>query len=130
MDLDSIHQAFVDNQNASGNGTFAGLSKMLKGAGSSPAADPGTTKIPLALLPAGTQPGQRISLTVTGIDAVTGMATVVPDAVQNAVAPAPGVTPGAPKPDAVDKSITMGPMDGLRTYLFNKTQEQDQGAPQ
>lgn len=125
MDLDSIHKAFIDNQDASGNGTFAGLSKMLKGAGSPPAADPGTTKIPLALLPPGAQPGQRISLTVTGIDAVSGMATVVPDAVQNAVAPAPA-QPGAPKPDAVDKAITMGPMDDLRTYLFNKTQEQEQ----
>lgn len=123
MDLDSIHQNYVDSQNTSGNGTFAGLSKMLKGAGSPPAADPGTTKIPLALLPVGTQPGQRISLTVTGIDAVTGMATVVPDAVQNAVAPAPAA-PGVTKPDAVDKAITMGPMDDLRSYLFQKTQEQ------
>ena len=120
MDLDSIHQAFINSQDASGNGTFAGLSKALKGAGSPPAADPGTTKIPLALLPVGTQPGQRISLTVTGIDAVTGTATVVPDAVQNAVAPAPN----QPKPDAVDKAITMGPMDDLRSYLFQKTQEQ------
>jgi hypothetical protein len=94
----------------------------MKGAGTAPVADPGTTKIPLTLLPAGTQPGQRISLTVTGIDAVSGMATVVPDAVQNAVAPAPN----APKPDAVDKSLTMGPMDDLRSYLFSKTQEQEQ----
>lgn len=125
MDLDSIHQAYVDNQNASGNGTFAGLSKVLKGAGSPPPADPGTTKIPLQLLPAGTQPGQRISLTVTGIDAVSGMATVVPDAVQNAVAPAPNA-PNVAKPDAVDKAITMGPMDDLRSYLFQKTQEQEQ----
>lgn len=126
MDLDNIHQADIDNQNVSGNGTFAGLSKMLKGAGSPPDADPGTTKIPLALLPVGTQPGQRISLTVTGIDPVTGTATVVPDAVQNAVAPAPV----QPKIDNVDKAITMGPMDGLRSYLFQKTQEQDQGDTQ
>ena len=94
------------------------------------AADKGTAKIPLALLPPGTQPGQRISLTVTGIDAVSGMATIVPDAVQNAVPPAPGAMPGAAKPDAVDRSITMGPMDDLKSYLFSKTQEQDMGAPQ
>lgn len=102
---------------------FAGLPPTLKGLGQPPAADPGTSKIPLALLPVGTQPGQRISLTVTGIDPVSGTATVVPDAVQNAVPAAPSM---GPKADAVDKAITMGPMDGLRTYLFQKTQEQDQ----
>jgi hypothetical protein len=122
MDLEGLRKGFVDSQNEAGVGTFAGLSKMLKGAGSPPAADPGTTKIPLALLPPGAQPGQRISLTVTGIDPVTGTATVVPDAVQNAVAPAPA----APKMDAVDKAITMGPMDDLKAYLFQKTQEQEQ----
>lgn len=123
MDLDSIHKAFVASQEASGNGTFAGLSKMLKGAGA-PAADAGTSKIPLTMLPPGVQPGQRISLTITGVDAVSGMATVVPDAVQNAVPPAPAA--GAPAMDAVDRSITMGPMDDLRTYLSQKTQEQEQ----
>jgi hypothetical protein len=125
MDLESLRKGMVASQDEAGIGTFAGLSKMLKGAGTPPAADPGTTKIPLTLLPAGTQPGQRISLTVTGIDPVTGTATVVPDAVQNAVAPAPE-TPGVQKQDAVDKAITMGPMDDLRTYLFQKTQEQEQ----
>lgn len=122
MDLESLHKSFSDSQAASGNGTFAGLAKLLKGA-ASPAADAGTSKIPLALLPAGTQPGQRISLTVTGIDPVSGMATVVADNVQNAVPPAPTV-PGM-QPDGVDKTITMGPMDDLRSYLFQKTQEQE-----
>jgi hypothetical protein len=125
MDLENLRKSFVDSQDQAGMGTFAGLSKMLKGAGSPPASDPGTTKIPLTLLPAGTQPGQRISLTVTGIDPVTGTATVVPDAVQNAVAPAPEML-GAPKMDTVDKAITMGPMDDLRSYLFQKTQDQEQ----
>lgn len=124
MDLDSIHQAFVKSQDASGNGTFPGLAKMLQGAGT-PAADSGTSKIPLTMLPPGVQPGQRVSLTITGIDPVSGMATVVPDAVQNAVAPAPAM-PGNAKPDAVDKAITMGPMDDLRSYLFQKTQDQEQ----
>ena len=123
MDLDSIHKAFVQSQDASGNGTLPGLAKMLQGAGT-PAADPGTAKIPLAMLPPGVQPGQRISLTITGIDPVSGMATIVPDAVQNAVAPAPAM-PGDAKPDAVDKAITMGPMDDLRSYLFQKTQDQE-----
>ncbi len=96
---------------------------MLKGASmGAPAADAGTAKIPLAMLPAGAQPGQRISLTITGIDPVSGMATIVPDAVQNAVAPAP-TTPGVAKPDAVDRAITMGPMDELKSYLFQKTQD-------
>ena len=107
-------------------GTLVGLKNLMKGApGAVPGADPGTAKIPLAMLPAGVQPGQRISLTVTGIDAVTGMATIVPDAVQNAVAPAPTI-PGAAKPDAVDKAITMGPMDELKSYLFQKTQDQQE----
>src|ERR1700682_6349061 len=108
----------------SGLGTLTGFANLLKGAStpSAPPTDAGTAKVPRALLPAGTQPGQRKSLTVTGIDAVTGMAAVVPDAVQNAVAPAPG----AAKPDAVDRAITMGPMDDLKSYLFQKTQEQEQ----
>jgi hypothetical protein len=88
-------------------------------------ADAGTAKIPLALLPPGLQPGQRISLTITGIDGVSGMATVVPDAVQNAVAPAP-VNANAVKPDAVDKNITMGPMDAFRSFLFQQTQDQQE----
>lgn len=124
MDLDSIHKAFVQSQDASGNGTFTGLAKMLQGNGT-PTTDPGTAKIPLTMLPPGVQPGQRISLTITGIDPVSGMATIVPDAVQNAVAPAP-VMPGNNQPDAVDKAITMGPMDALKSYLFSKTMEQDQ----
>lgn len=108
----------------SGFGTLTGLANLLKGAGTpaAPMADAGTARIPLTLLPAGVGPGQRISLTITGIDPVTGMATVVPDAVQNAVPPAPN----NPKMDAVDKSITMGPMDNLRSYLFQKTQDQEE----
>jgi hypothetical protein len=108
----------------SGFGTLTGFANLLKGANNVPAADAGTAKVPLSLLPAGAQPGQRISLTVTGIDAVSGMATVVPDAVQEAVPPAPAAAGGL-KQDAVDKAITMGPMDDLRTYLFQKTQEQE-----
>jgi len=91
-----------------------------------PVADAGTAKIPLTMLPPMVQPGTRVSLTVTGIDPVSGMATVVPDAVQNAVPPAPAGA-SAMRPDAVDRSITMGPMDNLKSYLFQKTQEQDQG---
>src|SRR5579863_7325335 len=110
-DLDSIHQGYVKTMDDNGLGTLQGLANMLKQQQPNKA-DTGTAKIPLALLPAGTQPGQRISLTVTGIDGVSGMATVVPDAVQNAVAPAPA-SATAVKPDAVDKSITMGPMDAF-----------------
>lgn len=106
-------------------GTLKGLENLLKGAGK-PAVDPGTAKIPLALLPAGAQPGARISLTVTGIDPISGTATVVPDAVQNAVPPAPESNLGLQKPDAVDKALTMGPMDDLKSYLFQKTQEQQE----
>jgi len=123
MDLDSLHKAYTGAMDSQGLGTLSGLASMLKGAGNAPSADAGTARIPLSILPAGVQPGQRISLTVTGIDSVSGMATIVPDAVQNAVAPAPAM-PGAPKPDAIDKAITMGPMDELRSYLFQKTQEQ------
>jgi len=120
--LDAKLADWRKGQNAEGMGTLAGLSGMLKGA-AAPAADAGTAKIPLTLLPPGAQPGQRVSLTVTGIDPVTGTATVVPDAVQEAVPPAPA----AMKPmDAVDKEITLGPMDDLRSYLFKKTQDQEE----
>lgn len=95
------------------------LAGMMKG----PATDAGTGKISLTLLPPGVQPGQRVSLTVTGIDPVTGMATVVPDAVQNAVPPAPE---SAMQPmDTVDKELTMGPMDNFRSYLAKKTLSQE-----
>jgi hypothetical protein len=123
-DLDSIHQNYVKTMDDQGLGTFAGLTKMLQ-QNQPNKADPGTAKIPLALLPPGVQPGQRISLTVTGIDGVSGVATVVPDAVQNAVAPAPVNAPTA-KPDAVDKSITMGPMDAFKSFLFQQTQDQQE----
>jgi hypothetical protein len=123
--LDDLHTNFVSAQDQVGTGTLPGLAKMLKGAGNTPPADAGTAKVPLSVLPAGVQPGQRISLTVTGIDAVSGMATIVPDAVQNAVAPAPPAAGGL-KQDAVDRAITMGPMDDLKAYLFQKTQEQEQ----
>ena len=56
-----------------GFGTLTGLANLLKGGGTGPPADAGTAKIPLSVLPVGVQPGQRVSLTVTGIDSVTGM---------------------------------------------------------
>lgn len=121
-DLDSIHQNYIKSMDDQGLGTLTGLSNLLKQQQPNKA-DAGTAKIPLALLPAGTQPGERISLTVTGIDGVSGMATVVPDAVQNAVAPAP-VNASTVKPDAVDKSITMGPMDQFKAFLFQQSQDQ------
>lgn len=101
------------------------LSGLLNNAApAAPPADAGTSKIPLTLLPPGVQPGQRISLTVTGIDPLTGTATVVPDAVQNAVPAAPA---SAMQPlDMVDKELTMGPMDNLRSYLSKKTMEQQE----
>lgn len=123
-DLDAKLAANRKAQNDAGIGTFAGLTNMLKNAQpKAPVADAGTARIPLTLLPPGAQPGQRVSLTVTGIDPVSGMATVVPDAVQNAVPPAPE----AAKPmDIIDKEITLGPMNDLKSYLFKKTQNQEE----
>lgn len=119
-DLDAAAAKWREGQNANGMGTLSGLSNVLKNA--APSADAGTSKVPLTLLPAGVQPGQRVSLTVTGIDPISGMATVVPDAVQEAVPPAPAM----PAMDAVDASLTMGPMDKLKSYLFQKTQDQEE----
>ena len=121
-DLNDKVSAFHKSQDDSGMGTLPGLAKMLKG----PVTDEGTGKIPLTLLPPGIQAGQRVSLTVTGIDPVTGMATVVPDAVQEAVPPAPGLMGASPKKDIVDRELTMGPMDNLKSYLFQKTQDQEE----
>lgn len=120
-DLDAKMTESRTAQNEAGIGTLSGLAKMLKG----PATDAGTGKLPLTILPAGVQPGQRVSLTVTGIDPITGMATVVPDAVQEAVPPAPPSSM-AQQPDAVDRELTMGPMDDLRAYLSSKTREQQE----
>jgi hypothetical protein len=72
------------------------------------------------MLPQGVQAGQKVSIVVTGVDPVSGMATISQDT-------APAAAPMAPKaPDAVDKSITMGPMDSVRSYLIQKTQDQGQ----
>lgn len=124
MDLTDPFKASRDSMNDQGIGTLSGLASLLKN--NQPGkADEGTAKIPLAMLPPGLQPGQRISLTVTGIDPVSGTATVVPDAVQNAVAPAPAA-PAVQQPDAVDKSITLGPMDAFKSFLFKQTQDQQE----
>lgn len=124
MDLNDPFKDARDSMNAQGIGTLPGLAGLLKNAQPGKA-DAGTAKISLALLPAGIQPGQRISLTVTGVDPVSGLATLVPDAVQNAVAPAPAL-PAANQPDAVDKSITLGPMDAFKSFLFKQTQDQQE----
>lgn len=112
-------------------GTLVGLRNMLKDASAgnqagAPKADAGTAKIPLMMLPPGIQPGTRVSLTVTGVDPVSGTATVVPDAVQNAVPPAPEMPATGVKPDVIDRELTMGPMDDLKSYLFQKTQNQEE----
>lgn len=125
MDLNDPFKDTRENMNAQGIGTFTGLTKMLQN--NQPGkADAGTAKIPMAMLPPTVKPGDRVSLTVTGIDAVSGLATVVPDAVQNAVPPAPEAPAANIKPDAVDKSITMGPMDAFRSFLFQQTQDQQE----
>jgi hypothetical protein len=114
--------------NDQGIGTLAGLANLMKN--NQPGkADAGTAKIPLALLPPGIGTGQRISLTVTGIDPVSGTATLVPDAVQNAVAPAPIAATAAKQPDAVEKSITLGPMDAFKSFLFQQSQDQQENQP-
>lgn len=83
-------------------------------------ADRGTARIPLATLPEGTKAGDRVSLTVTGVDPVAQTATVVADAATEAVPEAPE----GQKMDAVDTSMALGPMDDLKSYLYKKTQEQ------
>jgi len=78
-------------------------------------ADEGTARIPLSLFPSGVKPGDRVSVTITGVDSIAGTATVVADEPTNAVAAAPI------KKDAIDTSLTMGPMDDLKSYLYQKT---------
>lgn len=114
-------------------GNLKGFANLLKAAHpgaeapapAAPIADQGTAKIPLTMLPPMVQPGQRIALTITGIDPVSGMATVVTDAAHNAVPSAPAAAEVTPRADAVDRQITMGPMDNFKSYLFQKTQEQE-----
>jgi hypothetical protein len=128
MDINDPFKGPRDSMNDQGIGTLAGLANLMKN--NQPGkADAGTTKIPLALLPPGITAGQRISLTVTGIDPVSGTATLVPDAVQNAVAPAPAAAAAAKQPDAVEKSITLGPMDAFKSFLFQQSQDQQENQP-
>lgn len=94
------------------------LAKGLEVAKEAPKADAGTSRLPLAFLPPGTRSGDRISLTVVGIDGINGTATVVADSPDNAVAPVEN------KKDIVDTSLTMGPMDDLKSYLYQKTMSQ------
>jgi hypothetical protein len=81
-----------------------------------PVADEGTMKVPLAALPVGTKPGDRVSMTVTGVDTVSGSITLVADKPNEAVPPKSA--------DTVDTELTMGPMDDLKSYLYKKTMEQ------
>lgn len=81
-----------------------------------PKADAGTTKIPMNLVPGAVKPGDRISLTITGVDAVSGMLTVVADAPTEAVPEAPA---------AIGTDVTMGPIDDLKSYLYKKTLEKE-----
>lgn len=80
-------------------------------------ADAGTAKIPMNIVPGSVKPGDRISLTVTGVDAVSGMLTVIADKPTEAVPEAPESTVG--------KDVTMGPMDDLKSYLYKKTMEKE-----
>jgi hypothetical protein len=115
--LEDMHQSFIKSQDESGNGTLAGLANMLKGAGTK--ADAGTTRIPLSILPPGTKAGDRVSLTVTGVDPVAGTVTLVPDSPTEAVPEAPAAK------EPIDTGTTMGPMNDLRSYLVKKTMEQE-----
>jgi hypothetical protein len=81
-----------------------------------PKADAGTAKIPMNLVPGAVKPGDRISLTVTGVDAVSGMLTVVADKPMEAVPEAP---------EAIGADVTMGPIDDLKSYLYKKTMEKE-----
>jgi hypothetical protein len=71
----------------------------------------------LSLFPLGVKPGDRVSITITGVDSLAGTATIVADEPTEAVAPAPE------NPDAISKDVTMGPIDDLKSYLFKKEQE-------
>jgi hypothetical protein len=81
--------------------------------------DEGTARISLAIFPNGVKPGDRVSLTITGVDSITGTATVVADEPTNAVAAAPE------KKDVIDTKLSMGPMDDLKSYLYSKTMEKE-----
>ena len=93
----------------------------MVGAPQSLKSDSGTARIPLNILPPSVKPGDRVSLTVTGVDPISSVATVVADSLLEAVPPA------EEKKDVVDTSLTMGPMDDLKSYLYQKTMSQDQG---
>jgi hypothetical protein len=82
-------------------------------------ADEGTARIPLNLFPNGVKPGDRVSITITGVDSVAGTATIVADEPTSAVAPAPEGQ------DKVDTSLLTGPMDDLKSYLYQKTLDQE-----
>ena len=83
-------------------------------------ADSGTSRLPLSFLPPGTKAGDRISLTVTGVDGINGTVTVVADSPDNAVPEAPEANK-----DIIDTSLSMGPMDDLKAYLFQKSRTQE-----
>ena len=119
--LEALHESYVNSQNESGMGTLSGLAGMLKGAEKPLKADAGTSRLPLSFLPPGTKAGDRISLTVTGVDGINGTVTVVADSPDNAVPEAPEANK-----DIIDTSLTMGPMDDLKSYLFQKSRTQEE----
>lgn len=88
-------------------------------------------KISLAMLPAGTKEGDSLSLKVTSVDQATGTAYCMAD-----VAPAIGeheMEGGEPtgEPPAneesddapMDTKTLLGPMDGLKNYLVQKSMD-------
>lgn len=117
--LEDMRQQFVKSQDEAGTGTLAGLSNLLKGAQNPLKSDSGTTRIPLSILPPDAKVGDRISLTVTGIDSINKTATMVADQPENAVPEAPAQN------EVIDTGKTLGPIDDLKSYLFKKTQEQE-----
>ena len=79
-------------------------------------ADEGTARIPLSLFPSGVKPGDRVSVTITGVDSVAGTVTVVADKPTEAV-------PSAPTEP--EMNIATEPLDSVKSYLYKKTMEKE-----
>lgn len=83
-------------------------------------------KVPMASLPPGTKEGDSLELTVKSIDPVSNMVELAPEGEE--MEPKDSVTDdgeheaesGEP---SMDTKTLLGPMDGLKNYLVQKSQD-------
>lgn len=85
-------------------------------------------KVPMASLPPGTKEGDSLELTVKSIDPVSNMVELAPEGEEMDAEPKDSVTDDGEEEKtgegpSMDTKTLLGPMDGLKNYLVQKSQD-------